>query len=42
MTAELSKEERAKRWLEENGEAIEGRNRYVAERGLPLEEYRLS
>ena len=42
MTAELSKEERARRWLEENREAIEGWNRYVEEHDLPLEEYRLS
>lgn len=29
------------KWREENAEAIEGWNRWVAEHGLPLEEYRL-
>lgn len=28
-------------WLEENREAMEGYNRYIAEHGLPLEKYRL-
>jgi len=41
MTDELSKEKCAKRWLEENREAIEGWNRYVEEHGLPLEDLRL-
>jgi antitoxin CcdA len=41
MTAELTKEERAKRWLEENWAAIESSNAYVEEHGLPLKEYRL-
>jgi antitoxin CcdA len=41
MTGEVSKEERAKRWGEENREAIESWNRYVEEHELPLEEYRL-
>ena len=34
-------EARAARWLEENREAIESYNRYVEERGLPLEGLRL-
>jgi antitoxin CcdA len=34
-------EERGRRWLEENREAIEASNAYVAEHGLPLEKYRL-
>ena len=33
--------ERNRRWLEENREAIEASNAYVAEHGLPLEKYRL-
>ena len=33
--------ERGRRWLEENREAIEASNAYVAEHGLPLEKYRL-
>ncbi|OYW45143.1 MAG: post-segregation antitoxin CcdA [Sphingomonadales bacterium 32-68-7] len=33
-------EERARRWKEENREAIEGWNRYFEEHGLPLEHYR--
>jgi antitoxin CcdA len=41
MTAELTKEERAKRWLEESCAAIESSNAYVKEHGLPLKEYRL-
>lgn len=41
MTTELTREERAKRWREENREAMESYNRYVEAHGLPLEEYRL-
>ena len=41
MTAELSKDERIRRWREEHREAMEGWNRYVEEHGLPLERYRL-
>lgn len=33
-------EERGRRWLEENREAIEGWNAWVEEHGLPLERYR--
>lgn len=33
--------ERNRRWKEENREAIEASNAYVAEHGLPLETYRL-
>jgi antitoxin CcdA len=33
-------EERSRRWLEENREAIDGWNAWVAEHGLPLERYR--
>ena len=35
------KEERAKRWKEENVAAMTSWNRYVEEHGLPLERYRL-
>ena len=34
-------EERARRWKEENREAMESWNRWVEEHGLPLAEYRL-
>jgi antitoxin CcdA len=34
-------EERARRWKEENKEAMESWNRYVEEHGLPLARYRL-
>ena len=34
-------DERSRRWLEENREAIQGWNAWVAEHGLPLEKYRL-
>ncbi|MBY0330690.1 MAG: type II toxin-antitoxin system CcdA family antitoxin [Acetobacteraceae bacterium] len=34
-------DEKARRWAEENREAIEAHNRYVEEHGLPLEEYRM-
>ena len=34
-------EERARRWKDENREAMEGWNRYVEEHGLPLEDLRL-
>ncbi|GLS30430.1 antitoxin CcdA [Mesorhizobium albiziae] len=33
-------DEKARRWLEENKEAIESSNRYVEENGLPLAKYR--
>lgn len=35
------KEARGKRWLEENKDALDAYNRYVAEHGLPLAKYRL-
>jgi antitoxin CcdA len=38
--AEAVREERVRRWQEENREAIEATNRYVEEHGLPLAEYR--
>lgn len=38
---ETIKEARAARWLEENRQALDGYNRYVAEHGLPLEKHRL-
>ena len=41
MTTELAREECAKRWREENREAMESWNRYIEEHGLPLQEYRL-
>jgi antitoxin CcdA len=34
-------EERARRWLEENREAIESSNEYVRKHGLPLADLRL-
>ena len=34
-------EERRQRWLAENQEAIDASNAWVAEHGLPLEDYRL-
>ena len=34
-------EERGRRWLEENREAIEASNAWVEEHGLPLEKHRL-
>ncbi len=34
-------EERARRWKEENQEAMESFNRYIEANGLPLEDYRL-
>jgi antitoxin CcdA len=33
--------EKARRWLEENREAIDAHNRWVEEHGLPLAEYRM-
>jgi hypothetical protein len=33
--------EEARRWLEENAEAIKSWNEWVEEHGLPLEEYRM-
>ncbi len=38
--AEAVREEKARRWKEENREAIEATNRYIEEHGLPLAEYR--
>jgi antitoxin CcdA len=38
--AEAVREEKVRRWQEENREAIEATNRYVEEHGLPLAEYR--
>ena len=32
--------ERERRWIEENQEAFDSWNRYVAENGLPLARYR--
>ncbi|MEG3151778.1 type II toxin-antitoxin system CcdA family antitoxin [Sphingomonas sp. ZT3P38] len=40
LARQISKE-RGRRWKEENREAIEASNAYVAEHGLPLEKYRL-
>lgn len=34
-------EEKSRRWLEENREAIESSNEYVERNGLPLAKYRL-
>lgn len=34
-------DEKAKRWLAENKEALESSNRYVEKHGLPLSKYRL-
>jgi antitoxin CcdA len=39
LAAEL-KAAREARWIEENREAIESSNRWVAEHGMPLAEYR--
>lgn len=39
LVAELKKVREA-RWIEENMEAIEASNRWVAEHGLPLAKYR--
>ncbi len=38
--AEAVRDEKARRWKEENREAIEATNRYVAEQGLPMARYR--
>ena len=38
---EATRTEQARRWKEENREAIEGWNRWVEKNGLPLEKYRL-
>lgn len=38
---EAIRAEKARRWLEENSEAIEAHNRWVEEHGLPLAEYRM-
>jgi antitoxin CcdA len=35
------KEERARRWKEENREAMEGWNKYIETHGLPLAKYRM-
>lgn len=39
--AEAIRTEKARRWLEENREAIEAHNRWVEEHGLPLAKYRM-
>ena len=41
MADEPTKEERWKRWREENREAMESYNRYIEANGLPFEEHRL-
>lgn len=38
---EAIRAEKARRWLEENREAIAAHNRWVEEHGLPLAEYRM-
>lgn len=38
---EAIRSEKARRWLEENREAIDAHNRWVEEHGLPLAEYRM-
>lgn len=38
--AEAVRDEKARRWKEDNREAIEATNRYVARHGLPLARYR--
>ena len=38
--AEAVRAEKGRRWLEENREAIDYYNAYVAEKGLPLYKYR--
>jgi antitoxin CcdA len=35
------REERRRRWIEENREAMEASNKWVAEHGLPLAKYRM-
>lgn len=35
------KAEKERRWLEENREAIDSWNRYIAEHGIPLARYRM-
>jgi len=35
------KEERRRRWIEENREAMEASNEYVRKHGLPLAKYRM-
>jgi antitoxin CcdA len=39
--ARAVREEKTRRWKEENAEAIADANRYVAEHGLPLAKYRM-
>jgi len=38
--AEAIREEKLRRWKEENREAMEAYNKYIEEHGLPLAEYR--
>ena len=38
--AEAVREEKVRRWKEENHEAIEAYNRYIDEHGVPLSEFR--
>lgn len=39
--AQAVREEKTRRWKEENAEAIADANRYIAEHGLPLAKYRM-
>lgn len=39
--AKAISEEKSRRWLEENREAIESSNEYVERNGLPLAKYRM-
>lgn len=39
--AAATKRERERRWLEENGAAIQSQNEWVAKHGLPLAKYRM-
>ncbi|WP_370322327.1 type II toxin-antitoxin system CcdA family antitoxin [Oricola sp.] len=39
--ADAVREEKTRRWKEDNAEAIADANRYVAEHGLPLAKYRM-
>ena len=38
--AEAVREEKVRRWKEENREAIEAYNKYIDEHGVPLSEFR--
>ncbi|THD36745.1 MAG: post-segregation antitoxin CcdA [Sphingomonas sp.] len=39
--SDVVRAERRRRWIEENREAMEASNAYVAENGLPLAKYRM-